>query len=190
MSELDNLIPKHPIRNNVYNKLLNVLNKNKDIDRFDDSCIQKIALNIERGIFNNSLSHGYKKWDDNFKNRYVSKSVTVYSNLNPDCYLQNKGLIIRLFNKEFDEFELSQLTSKDLFPERHQEILKQVDKIIDYEPAFIPKPKLEDMLDGAFKCGKCKSWKTSYTETQTRSCDEPTTKKVVCHSCDNRWRFS
>jgi len=43
--------------------------------------------------------------------------------------------------------------------------------------------------DGILKCPKCKSMKTEYTEVQTRSADEPTTKKCVCNNCDYRWKF-
>jgi len=43
--------------------------------------------------------------------------------------------------------------------------------------------------DGILKCPKCKSMKTEYVEVQTRSADEPTTKKCVCNHCDYRWKF-
>ena len=43
--------------------------------------------------------------------------------------------------------------------------------------------------DGILKCPKCKSMKTEYVEVQTRSADEPTTKKCMCNNCDCRWKF-
>jgi len=43
--------------------------------------------------------------------------------------------------------------------------------------------------DGILKCPRCKSMKTEYIEVQTRSADEPTTKKCTCNSCDYRWKF-
>ena len=43
--------------------------------------------------------------------------------------------------------------------------------------------------DGILKCPKCKSMKTEYVEVQTRSADEPTTKKCMCNNCDYRWKF-
>jgi len=43
--------------------------------------------------------------------------------------------------------------------------------------------------DGILKCPKCKSMKTEYIEVQTRSADEPTTKKCLCNACDYRWKF-
>ena len=43
--------------------------------------------------------------------------------------------------------------------------------------------------DGILKCPRCKSMKTEYVEVQTRSADEPTTKKCTCNNCDYRWKF-
>lgn len=43
--------------------------------------------------------------------------------------------------------------------------------------------------DGILKCPRCKSMKTQYIEVQTRSADEPTTKKCNCNNCDYRWKF-
>lgn len=43
--------------------------------------------------------------------------------------------------------------------------------------------------DGILKCPKCKSLKTEYVEVQTRSADEPTTKKCLCNNCNYRWKF-
>jgi DNA-directed RNA polymerase subunit M/transcription elongation factor TFIIS len=43
--------------------------------------------------------------------------------------------------------------------------------------------------DGILKCPRCKSMKTEYIEVQTRSADEPTTKKCTCNACEYRWKF-
>lgn len=41
---------------------------------------------------------------------------------------------------------------------------------------------------GQFKCGKCKSWATTYTQAQTRSADEPMTNFVLCLKCGHRFK--
>ena len=51
------------------------------------------------------------------------------------------------------------------------------------------KAQEEDYI-GVFKCGKCKSMKTTYYQMQTRSADEPMTTYVECSDCGNRWKFS
>lgn len=39
-----------------------------------------------------------------------------------------------------------------------------------------------------FTCGRCKSTKTTSTQKQTRSADEPMTVFVLCFNCGNRWK--
>lgn len=45
------------------------------------------------------------------------------------------------------------------------------------------------MGDSLLVCGKCKKRNVDYTERQTRSADEPTTKFAHCNDCGNRWKF-
>ena len=47
----------------------------------------------------------------------------------------------------------------------------------------------EEDYEGLFKCGKCKSTKTTYYQMQTRSADEPMTTFVTCLNCTKRWKF-
>jgi transcription elongation factor S-II len=42
--------------------------------------------------------------------------------------------------------------------------------------------------DGFFKCGRCKSIKTTYFQMQTRSADEPMTVFVSCLNCGKNWK--
>jgi transcription elongation factor S-II len=152
-----------------------------------------MSINIERGIFNHTLKVYNKttqndSWNDIFKSIYINRCMIIYDNLNPQGKIGNTNLLSRLLSKEFNEFELCSLSAKDLFPEKWKQTLEQITSFKDYDPIYIPQPKLEDRPDGAFKC-KCGSLKTEYTEVQTRSADEPTTKKVYCWKCGNRWKF-
>lgn len=40
-----------------------------------------------------------------------------------------------------------------------------------------------------FQCGRCKQKKCTYSQLQTRSCDEPMTTFVTCTVCGHRWKF-
>ena len=176
----------------IYKKIIDIKNwyiEKKDYN-LDD--IMKIAINLERGIFNYTISiYPNKKinetWNNYFNNLYINRAVKIYNNLNPDSSLQNKKLLQRLLSKEFNEFEITSFNSEQLFPEKWKELCdKHLTNINDDIPEQI---KLEDRADGLFKCGKCKSYKTEYNEKQTRSADEPTTKFCYCHKCGNRWKF-
>lgn len=189
--ELDKLIPIHPTRKRVYEKFNNLITT-YNLHQFNKDEIIKMAINLERGIFNYTISiYSNRKinetWNDYFNNIYINRAVKIYNNLNPDSSLKNKTLLNRLLSKEFNEFELSSFNSEQLFPERWKELIdKYLTNINDDFPEQI---KLEDRADGLFKCGKCKSYKTEYNEKQTRSADEPTTKFCYCHKCGNRWKF-
>ena len=50
--------------------------------------------------------------------------------------------------------------------------------------------EIKELEDGMFRCGKCKSLKTTYTELQTRSADEPTSIFATCLSCGNKWKMN
>jgi DNA-directed RNA polymerase subunit M/transcription elongation factor TFIIS len=192
---LEKAIPNHPRRKKIYEKFLNLLLSHIDKKDYNytDEDIQKIALNIERGIFNRALLLYRKKtpretWNEVFNNIYINKCVIIYDNLNPNGNIQNTGLLKKLLQKEFNEFELCLFSPDKLFPEKWKQTVEQISSSKDYDPVYIPQPKLEDRPDGAFKC-KCGSFKTEYTEVQTRSADEPTTKKVYCWKCGHRWKF-
>ena len=82
-------------------------------------------------------------------------------------------------------------------------------KIADYSPemlepnGFFVKTKIElkqrelkmeeakvkdEDYNGMFKCGRCKSKKTTYYQMQTRSADEPMTTYVTCLGCGAKWK--
>ena len=45
------------------------------------------------------------------------------------------------------------------------------------------------MITGMFTCVRCKSQKTSSSQKQTRSADEPMTVFVKCDNCGKRWKI-
>jgi DNA-directed RNA polymerase subunit M/transcription elongation factor TFIIS len=181
----DKYIPEHPLRNRVYDKIFNLLLKYNQ--QKDENDLQKIAINVEKGIFN-SVVKG-KGWDDVFKYKYTARAVQVYSNLNPESYLKNDYLIYALIDKKIKDIDLETFKSDKLFPERYNALITEHNKIPNYE-VYVPKVKLEDIPDGMFKCGKCKSYKTEYVELQIRSSDESCTQRISCRNCGNRWTMN
>lgn len=183
-------IPDHPKRLKVYEKFKTLLEntiKSKNEYDYNDIDIMKIALNLERGIFNYTLHYNKQSdnlWNDSFRTRYIHRSVTIYTNLDPNGYLKNTSLMKRLLKKELDEFQLTKLAYNEIFPERWNELISKYSKEL-----LKDLPVEKEHEDGILQCGKCKSFKTEYTEIQTRSADESSTKLCYCWSCGRRWKF-
>lgn len=202
---IEAMIPMHKIRKGIYEKFYAVLSKHignitkkevgngrvleMDYAEFEmtDSEIKVIALNIERGIFNRiiqmSEQQNQKTWNSLFECKYKGLATMIYLNLKPDSYLENHNYMRRLLRKEFNEFEMVRLEPDERFPEKWCELVGR------YANESKKVYKEEEPSDGMFKCGKCKTYKTTYYQMQTRSADEPMTTFVSCFNCKNRWRF-
>ena len=192
--DYDKYIPAHPVRQKVYTKFFDLLTEQIQLKDYNLTLhdVQKMALNIEGGIFNFSIqtSETIIEWNELFEHKYKLKAMHIYVNLNPKGYVGNIRLLGRLLNKEFNEFELAFLTPDKIYPERHIQLISiHLAKDLEEMEAMKSLKDVSKMEDGILVCGKCKSKKTEYTETQTRSADEPTTKLCYCHNCGNRWRF-
>lgn len=156
-----------------------------------DSIIENISLsrNIEKSIYNSIISESKKKhiqrsWkNQKFKKLYLSKIISIYSNLKSDSYIGNKDFLIKIKDRVIDIDNIGNISSIDIYPERWTELInkkvKQDQKLNDYKP--------EAMTD-IFKCRKCGSRQCSYYEVQTRSADEPMTQFITCLKCNTRWR--
>jgi len=169
---LDKCIPNHPQRIKVYKRFYDMLKENIDNSfSLSDDDILKMSLNLERGIFNNTLILYNNKvvsqtWNELFKNIYINRAIVIYDNINPKGKIGNTTLLTRLLNKECDEFDICNFSPDKLFPERYNLLKQYYDRVIDNEAIT---PSNVDQPDGVFKCGKCKSYKTTYYQIQTRS---------------------
>jgi len=200
--ELEELIPRQQNRKTVYETFFKLFNsnimldfiKNNNLKDHNHEELMKLILNLERGIFNASLKYYYNSsyvdttWNEMFKTVYINKALTMYLNLNPNGKLQNTNLLLKFLKGNISEFDICKLDAKNLFPEKWNENLEKCG-LIENNVEFQKNIPLEERPDGILKCGRCKSWKTEYTERQTRSADEPTSKFCYCHNCGNRWRF-
>jgi DNA-directed RNA polymerase subunit M/transcription elongation factor TFIIS len=95
-------------------------------------------------------------------------------------------LVTRLQRKELDAKKIAWYTPEVLWLDgpAYQALFKLREKELAIEEA---RTKEED-YEGLFKCGKCKSTKTSYYQMQTRSADEPMTTYVTCRNCGLKWK--
>ena len=146
---------------------------------------EKCALNLERGIFNYSLSEAksrkvVKKWDNqHFVQIYVDRLRSIFLNL------KNKELLEQLKNGSVKPHTVAFMTHQEMLPDKWAELIK-AKSIRDMN-------KFETNIEAAtdtFTCRKCRSNKCTFYNLQTRSSDESMTCYVTCLSCGNRWKTS
>ena len=177
---MDNYIPDHEYRKKIYEKFLNLIEtqvseKNKS---FSETEIQKMALNLERGIFNYAMekSPNLQIWNDDFQYKYKNRVLSVYSNLNPNSYIKNKDLINRLFNKEINEFKLCYLDAREMFPEKWEKLYKEYESELEKQLN-----EKDNQVEGMFTCGKCKSKKNNILSVTDEICRR--TYDYICDMC-------
>jgi len=145
-----------------------------------------IVLNLEKGIFNESIKNCQKhnsplKWSNPFfKNYYFKIARKILANIS---YTPNATEVKeKIKNELFKADEVATMTHEQLYPELWSNLkLKIMSQLLQKSNEEIP--------DGMFKCKKCKSYKTTYYQMQTRSADEPMTTYVTCLNCNNRFKF-
>jgi len=113
---------------------------------------------------------------------------------------KNQPLRNQIILGQIDTQTLVYMSSKELqTDEKKEELMKKVanysgSKRLDWEQANEHKINqmcgiTGDLLNASlFTCGRCKSIKTTSTQKQTRSADEPMTVFVLCLNCGNRWK--
>ena len=148
-----------------------------------------ISRNIEQSVYNSSIQLASKKgikrkWMNNvFKNLYLSKIRSFYSNIKEDSYIQNKEFKNRILSGEINPTKIAEVSIYDIFPDVWKDLIDEKTKKDKLKYELKP----EAMTD-VFKCRKCGSRSCSYYEVQTRSADEPMTQFINCLDCGNRWR--
>ena len=166
-----------PLRQNIVNKLNKIIN---------NICISR---NIEKSIYNYTIKISKIKnikriWlNIIFKNLYLSKVRSIYSNIDCNSYIKNKNFLDRINDNNIDIKNIANMSIFDIFPENWKDILEEKSKKDKLKYELKP----EAMTD-AFKCRKCGSRSTSYYEVQTRSADEPMTQFITCLDCNTRWK--
>ena len=96
-------------------------------------------------------------------------------------------LAYRLRTKELDVKNLAKYPAEVLWPDGPCAKTMMALKERDNKRAQA-KAQMDQDYVGQFKCGKCKSVKTTYYQLQTRSADEPMTTYVTCMSCGSKWK--
>jgi transcription elongation factor S-II len=107
----------------------------------------------------------------------------------------NPALALNLFRGIVDAAAVASLSSDELVSAEQrkeaEEMRRKYDESIQLDWRSKNRKAMMaamgyDVSQGMLQCGKCKSRNTDFTEKQTRSADEPTTKFCICYECGNR----
>ena len=166
------------------------------------------ARNAERSVYNWAVKTTRGRGEDSawenpsFRWRYKHKALHLMEELKrapvASVELEVNGeqvtlklnytpqRVYRLKNKEVEARRLAELGPEQLWPEGRWATLalQRKRRELDLEKARVN----DENYSGMFKCGKCKSTKTTYYQLQTRSADEPMTTFITCMNCSNRWK--
>ncbi len=146
----------------------------------------KLASNMEKGIFNYSLKESnnkkvVKKWDNPyFVQIYMDRMRSIIYNLN-----KNDILLEQLKNETIKPQDIAFMTHYEMCPEKWKTML-----MVKCEK---DKGKFETNIEAStdtFTCRKCRGNKTTYYQLQIRSADEPATTFINCIDCGNKWKIT
>jgi len=164
-------------------------------DTFRNRDPYRIAKNLEKSIYNHSINQVPEEevpregldWGRQFKDLYSKTFRKVLFNLfkNP-C---SEVIRERIRNKHIKYTDIATMTHQELNPGILHEAKQLYDNYTFVGKVGKEQQKIIDENKGLFRCGRCRSEKTTYRTCQTRSSDEPETVFVTCLRCNNRWRF-
>ena len=144
---------------------------------------------IETGIYNYTIEYASQNkiplnwFSELFQEIYLAKARYIVANLNTNSYVKNMDLLEKVRNGEIQPYKLAFMKNKDVHIEAwnnivHKEMMRNK---ASYEVSQVA-------MSDQIKCGKCKKFKVSYYEIQTRSADEPMTTYYTCLECGHKWR--
>ena len=168
----------------MHAKRLYCINKFCEIFNLPDT--DSLVQNLEKGIFNEAIHYckqnNYElKWSNQlFSKQYAQLARKVIANL---TYTPNSASVKgKILDNVWLPETVASKTHEELNPEQHAELKHKImSKYINMSS--------EQDHDGFFKCGKCKTKKTTYTQAQTRSADEPMTNFVTCLDCGHEYKY-
>ena len=146
---------------------------------------QGVVKNLEKGILNSCVRKCKEPaWDNNvfremYKQKYMSIMVALAEPRN--------DLVAKIIDGSVKTEDVARMEPDQLWPTGPYALEKQrllAKSLIKLRNAH----EVPADFVGMFKCGKCKSERTTYYQLQTRSADEPMTTFVTCLDCSNRFR--
>lgn len=134
-------------------------------------------------------------WSKGMKPTYMEKVRSLVFNLKKNGPLREQVILGQVTADRLTKMSSEELLSAEKAKERDETVKHLQDsRRLDWEQAN--EGKINEMCGikgdllkaSLFTCGRCKSVKTTSTQKQTRSADEPMTVFVLCLNCGNRWK--
>lgn len=129
------------------------------------------------------------------KKVYTDKARSIFFNLKKNKNLCLDVCLGHVEPEELASYTPEQLADAAVLEARAKTAQRLIDsKRLDWEQANEDKINKQcgitgDLLKASlFTCSRCKSIKTTSTQKQTRSADEPMTVFVLCMNCGKRWK--
>ena len=148
-----------------------------------------LCVNLEKSTHNWAVKRSTALGDvaaaDNpyHMNRYKHKFLQIQYNLiNSPCLKK------RILDGVVKAASVVELSPQGLWPDGPWAEMKEVCITKDMKKEYKSNVLKDPNYKGIFRCRRCKSYKTTYYEMQTRSADEPMTVFITCHNCDSRWK--
>jgi transcription elongation factor S-II len=165
--------------------------REKVVENFTELLSETEAKELEhhmlQAVVDIANKEGYDvDWSNRtFWNMYRTRAISLYENLDPQSYVQNKeNLLEKLKNGELSVKLVAEMSPIDLCPARWKH---SIEKIIESEKKLYSSQKSASIH---LWCSSCKKkTKCDYYQLQTRSADEPMTTFVTCLECTKKWKF-
>lgn len=135
----------------------------------------KMTLEIEEGVFN-----FFKKEST----KYLKHVKSIVMNLQ-----SNKDFVERILTGQLIANQIGAMNPQDFASEETKQRRKKLE-----DEAFNARRSDWNRINsqnvqGLYRCGKCKTNKTTYYQAQIRRADEPMTTFVSCLECCHSWKF-
>lgn len=137
--------------------------------------VKLISQKIEQGIF---------EFANNDPKIYRQQSRNILANIG---YTPNSEMVReKLFDGVWDGYCVGKMTSEELYPERKEKELEELQKEQEIKESF---KQMQMSRNSIYTCGRCKKNKVEHYQRQVRSSDEPMTVFCTCLTCGYRWKF-
>ena len=181
-----------PLRQNICKKLQNLLYMSKK--EMLKSGLNKEAFKNMCVTCTTEIEHAIHKMKGG-STTYMEKSRSLCFNIKKNAQLRSNLLMGSISGNELVNMSSEELATTERSQARNAEVDKLRDsRLLDWEQQNESKINAMcgikgDLLKASlFTCGRCKSIKTTSTQRQTRSADEPMTVFVLCLNCGKRWK--